>query len=46
MNDLCLSVEATEIHALLGANGPGKSTLAYLIIGCKGSQADRRHDPL
>ena len=25
-----------EIHALLGANGTGKSTLAYLIMGCAG----------
>lgn len=25
-----------EIHALLGANGAGKSSLAYLIMGCAG----------
>jgi len=36
MDDLCLSVEAAEIHALLGTNGTGKSTLAYLIVGCEG----------
>lgn len=33
---LSLSIEPGEIHALLGANGTGKSTLAYLIIGCEG----------
>lgn len=36
MDDLCLSVEAAEIHALLGTNGTGKSTLADLIVGCEG----------
>jgi Fe-S cluster assembly ATP-binding protein len=36
MDDLCLSVEAAEVHALLGTNGTGKSTLAYLIVGCEG----------
>lgn len=34
--DLCLSVGAAEVHALLGTNGTGKSTLAYLIAGCEG----------
>jgi len=36
IDDLSLSIEASEIHALLGTNGTGKSTLAYLIIGCDG----------
>jgi Fe-S cluster assembly ATP-binding protein len=36
LDDLCLSVEAAEVHALLGANGTGKSTLAYLVVGCEG----------
>lgn len=36
LDDLCLSVEVAEVHALLGTNGTGKSTLAYLIAGCEG----------
>jgi len=31
---LSLAIEPGEIHALLGTNGTGKSTLAYLIMGC------------
>ncbi len=31
-----LSVEEGEIHAILGANGTGKSTLAYAIMGLSG----------
>jgi len=30
---LSLAVEQGEVHALLGTNGTGKSTLAYLIMG-------------
>ena len=36
LDDLSLQVESAEIHALLGTNGTGKSTLAYLIVGCEG----------
>jgi len=31
-----LTLEAGEIHVLLGANGTGKTTLANLVMGCSG----------
>lgn len=36
LDDFSLTIEASEVHALLGTNGTGKSTLAYLIMGCEG----------
>jgi Fe-S cluster assembly ATP-binding protein len=33
INDLSLHVEKGEIHAVLGVNGTGKTTLAYMIMG-------------
>ncbi len=36
LDNLSLSIEKGEVHALLGRNGTGKSTLAYLIMGCGG----------
>jgi Fe-S cluster assembly ATP-binding protein len=36
LNDLELALEAGEVHALLGANGTGKTTLASLVMGCTG----------
>jgi Fe-S cluster assembly ATP-binding protein len=36
LDGLDLALGEGEIHALLGANGTGKSTLAYLIMGCAG----------
>lgn len=34
LEGLDIAVAEREIHALLGANGTGKTTLAYLIMGC------------
>ena len=36
LEGLSLAIEAGEVHALLGTNGTGKSTLAYLVMGCEG----------
>jgi Fe-S cluster assembly ATP-binding protein len=36
LNDLELALEAGEVHALIGANGTGKTTLANLVMGCSG----------
>ncbi len=36
LRGLNLSIPSGEIHALIGTNGTGKSTLARLIMGCKG----------
>jgi len=35
LNGLNLSVEEGSIHAILGPNAAGKSSLAYLIMGCR-----------
>ncbi len=36
LDGLSLAVDRGEVHALLGTNGTGKSTLAYLVMGCEG----------
>lgn len=36
LDDFSMTIEPSEVHALLGTNGTGKSTLAYLIMGCEG----------
>lgn len=38
IDGLSLAIEPAEVHALIGTNGTGKSTLAYLIMGCSGYQ--------
>ena len=40
LGGLDLAVAAGEIHVLVGTNGTGKSTLAYLIMGCEGYRAN------
>ena len=36
LDGLSISVERGEVHALIGTNGTGKSTLASVIMGCEG----------
>ena len=36
LDDFSMTIEDSEVHALLGTNGTGKSTLAYLVMGCEG----------
>jgi Fe-S cluster assembly ATP-binding protein len=40
LEKLSLSLEAGEIHAILGTNGTGKTTLAKLIMGCEEYRPD------
>jgi Fe-S cluster assembly ATP-binding protein len=36
LDGFSLTIGASEVHALLGTNGTGKSTLAYMVMGCEG----------
>ena len=36
-----LAINPREIHALVGTNGSGKSSLAYVILGCEGYSPTR-----
>lgn len=40
LQDVNLTVYPGEIHALLGLNGSGKSSLAYAVMGCHGYAPD------
>ena len=40
LRHLNLTVRAGEVHALLGLNGSGKSSLAYTLMGCAGYTPD------
>jgi Fe-S cluster assembly ATP-binding protein len=40
LNRVELKVRPGEVHALLGLNGSGKSSLAYTIMGCSGYEPD------
>lgn len=41
LNDVNLTVHSGQVHALLGLNGSGKSSLAYTLMGCDGYAPDR-----
>lgn len=40
LRDVSLVVHTGEIHALVGVNGSGKSSLAYTLMGCSGYEPD------
>ena len=39
LDGIDLAVDEGELHVLLGANGAGKSSLAYALMGCAGYQS-------
>ena len=41
IDGLALDVAGGEVHALIGTNGTGKSTLACLIMGCGSCRPDQ-----
>ncbi len=36
LDHLTMSIEPAKVHALLGTNGTGKSSLAAMVMGCEG----------
>jgi Fe-S cluster assembly ATP-binding protein len=40
LQDINLALSAGQIHALLGVNGSGKSSLSYALMGCTGYAPD------
>jgi len=40
LHDVNLTVAAGGVHAVLGLNGSGKSSLAYVLMGCAGYKPD------
>jgi Fe-S cluster assembly ATP-binding protein len=43
LQNVNLSVYPSQVHALLGVNGSGKSSLAYALMGCAGYEPDSGH---
>jgi Fe-S cluster assembly ATP-binding protein len=43
LSQVNLTVQAGQVHGLLGLNGSGKSSLAYALMGCAGYEPDSGH---
>ena len=43
LHEIDLDVGTGELHVMLGANGAGKSSLAYAVMGCAGYQPAAGH---
>src|SRR5512139_2381813 len=40
LNNVNLTIYSSQVHALVGLNGSGKSSLAYTLMGCAGYAPD------